>query len=128
MKRFVILGSAVFLAACSSSSAPKDVFSGNWNGLETVGSSTLLINTKTTQTGSAVSGTCIGSGGADTLTCNLTGTSTPPNVTFTMTFSDAEVITFTGNYVSRDSVAGILTEQESASVTDTIPGFGFKKQ
>ena len=127
MKRFVILGLAVALAACSSSSAPKDIFSGTWDGSLTANSSTLLIDTKTTQTGSSVSGTCIGSGCADTLTCTLTGTSSPPNVTFTMTFSDAEVITFTGNYVSRDSVAGILTEQESSG-TDTIPGFGFKKQ
>jgi hypothetical protein len=128
MKRFVVLGSAVILAACGSSSAPKDIFSGTWDGAGTVGSQTLLINTTTTQSGSAVSGICTGTGGGNTLTCTLTGTSSPPSVTFTMTFHDALVITFTGNYVSRDSVAGILTEQESATATDTIPGFGFKKQ
>jgi hypothetical protein len=128
MKRFLILGSAVVLAACSSSSAPKDIFSGTWDGSATVNAQTLVINTTTTQSGSAVSGTCTGNGGGNTLTCSLTGTSSPPNLTFTMTFSDSEVIAFTGKYVSQDSVAGILTEQESATVTDTVPGFGFKKQ
>jgi hypothetical protein len=128
MKRFVILGLAVALAACSSSSAPKDIFSGTWDGTGAVGSQTLFINTTTTQSGSAVSGTCTGNGGGNTLTCTLSGTSSPPNLNFTMTFSDSEVINFTGTYVSRDSAAGMLTEQESSTVTDTVPGFGFKKQ
>jgi hypothetical protein len=40
-----------------------------------------------------------------------------------MDFSDSEVIAFSGNYISKDSVAGILVENG-----DTVPGFGFKKQ
>jgi hypothetical protein len=122
MKRFVILGLAVILAACSSSSAPKDVFTGTWSGTVNVDSSSLTIATVTSQTGSAVSGTCSTSGSI-ILTCNLTGTSNPPSLALTMSFSDSEVVVFTGNYVTRDSVAGILTEHG-----DTIAGFGFKKQ
>jgi hypothetical protein len=122
MKKFVILGMAVLIAACSSSSAPKDVFTGTWSGTIHVDSNSLNITTVTSQTGSAVSGTCT-TAGSIALTCTLSGTSNAPSVIFTMSFSDSEVVVFTGNYVSRDSVAGILTEG-----TDTIAGFGFKKQ
>jgi hypothetical protein len=118
MKQLVILGLAVLIAACSST-APKDVFTGTWSG--TVQG--LTITTVTSQSGSAVSGTCTASGNSVNLTCTLSGTSNAPTLGFTMDFSDSEVVVFNGNYVTKDSVAGLLTEG-----TDTLPAFYFKKQ
>jgi hypothetical protein len=120
MKQLVILGLAVLIAACSSSSAPKDVFSGTWSG--TLVSQGLTITTVTSQSGSTVGGTCTASGSVS-LTCTLSGTSNAPALDFTMDFSDSEVVRFTGNYVTKDSVTGILTENG-----DTLTGFYFKKQ
>jgi hypothetical protein len=122
MKQLVILGLAVLVAACSSSSAPKDVFSGTWSGTIVEGSGSLNITTVSSQSGTAVSGTCT-TAGTVTLTCTLSGTSNAPALAFTMNFSDSEVVNFTGNYITKDSVAGILVEG-----ADTISAFGFKKQ
>lgn len=127
MKQLVILGLAVLIAACSSSSAPKKIYSGTWKGLVQVDSNSISITTTTTQSGTAVSGTCtaVSTSGSSSnnFTCSLSGTSNPPAIGFTMDFNDSEVITFSGNYISSDSVAGILTENG-----DTVTLFGFKKQ
>jgi hypothetical protein len=131
MKQLVILGLAVLIAACSSSSAPKDVYTGAWTGTLAEQGDTISITTTTSQTGTAVSGSCTAtsasSSGTDNFTCTLSGTSNAPAISFTMDFNDQEVIVFSGNYVTKDSVAGILTEATNSG-TDTIPGFGFKKQ
>ncbi len=127
MKKFVILGMAIFIAACSSSSAPKKIYSGTWKGLVQVDSNSISITTTTSQSGSAINGTCtaVSTSGSSSnnFTCTLAGTSNAPAVGFTMDFNDSEVIIFSGQYISADSVAGILTENG-----DTISGFGFKKQ
>jgi hypothetical protein len=126
MKQIVILGLAVLLAACSST-APKDVFTGTWTGTVQENTNSISITTTTSESGTAVSGSCTAvsasSSGSSNFTCMLTGTSNAPNLAFTMDFNDSEVITFTGNYVTKDSVAGILVEN-----ADTISAFGFKKQ
>jgi hypothetical protein len=127
MKQLVILGLAVLIAACSSSSAPKDIYTGTWTGTLTEQSDTISITTTTSQSGAAISGSCTAvsasSSGTTNFTCTLSGTSNAPNLSFTMDFNDSEVIVFSGNYVTKDSVAGMLVEG-----TDTIPAFGFKKQ
>jgi opacity protein-like surface antigen len=111
MKRFVILGLAIVLAACSSSSAPKDVFTGAWSG----SLDGLTIATQTSQSGSTVSGSCLATGTSVNLTCTISGSSSAPSVNLTMSFSDSEVVEFVGSYVSRDSVVGSLREG-----TDTL--------
>jgi hypothetical protein len=57
------------------------------------------------------------------LTCTLTGTSSPPTLTLTMAFSDAELVTFAASYANRDSVVGTLSENDTA-----FTSFSFKKQ
>ena len=133
MKRIIIFGLAIVTAACSSSSAPKDIYSGNWIGTITESGNSITINTTTSQSGSAGSGAImqplssvlrLAARTTTNFTCSLSGTSTPPALNFTMNFNDSEVIVFTGNYASSDSVSGTLTES-----SDTIAvGFGFKKQ
>lgn len=115
-----ILASAA-LAACSSSNttppAPRS-FAGNWVGSADGDSVSLTA----TQTDTTVTGGGVAVISGTTFEFTLTGTSKDPSITLTASLPCAQTVTFTGSYVSADSVAGTLTD-----ISGSIP-FGLKKQ
>jgi len=124
VKRLAVVGSAVLLAACSSSrsSAHVDVFTGTWSGL----AETTVITNTTTQQGSAITGTGTAVSAGQSLTATVTGTSTPPTVYLKMTYNDGDVVVFSGTYATPDSVVGIIA---NADPGDSVSApFAFKRQ
>lgn len=123
--RLVLFIAALLAAACSSSSSssgPKDVFAGTWSGL----TASTTITATTTQQGKVLTGTGTAVSLDQNLTSVVTGTSAPPFVTLKMTFSDGDVVVFTGIYITADSVAGVLA---NASPGDSVSApFSFTKR
>jgi type 1 fimbria pilin len=112
MKRLAVIGSllcgTLAVAACSSSSAPKanpTTFAGSWVGY--VLSDT--ANITATQTGTAFTGTGTLFSNSNSTGVTFIGTSTPPSISGSLT-ALGSTLSFTGNYVTPDSIVGTLTE------------------
>jgi hypothetical protein len=120
MHRLTVIGSlmccALVAGACgSSSTGPKDTFNGTWVGI--LGADTVRVSA--TQTGSAFTGTGTINPGNNAVT--FIGTSTPPTLQGTLS-AGSSAIAFTGNYITPDSIAGILSAGGQSA------GFSLKKQ
>jgi len=114
MKRIAFIALAAFLAACGSDNGPTDRFSGTWVGRAIANNDTLNFNLVAGQNGSAVTGNGTISEGVESAPLAFTGTSAPPSVNLMMTFA-SETLSFTGSYVSSDSVSGIVSEGSSSA-------------
>jgi hypothetical protein len=125
MKPLAYIALAIGLAACGGSDnngghitgTSPDVFIGTWAG----SADGATVTVATTQTDTTVSGSGTLAFGGDTTAFSVTGISTPPAINLTATHGDTTV-TFVGTYVSRDSVAGTLTDNGLS-----IP-FGLRQQ
>jgi len=108
MKRVAFLALVAILAACGSdSNGPNERFSGTWTGTAISGSDTISYIFYAAQNGSSVTGTGTISDHNSSAGTTFTGTSTPPSLTLTIG-AEADSGTYTGTYVSSDSISGIL--------------------
>jgi hypothetical protein len=131
MHRLTVIGSviccALFAGACgSSSTGPKDVFSGHWVGLIYNTSTSIAVDANPTQNGSTIGGTTILSVGSQNVTAPLTGTSTPPSLNVVVIVppgTSGDTLTFIGTYITADSVFGKVIESG-----DSVAVAGLKKQ
>ncbi|HWZ61031.1 MAG TPA: hypothetical protein VNW46_18750 [Gemmatimonadaceae bacterium] len=122
MQRIACLTLAIVLAACGSSDTTHTgpsafTFTGTWAGTADGDSVTVTAQ----QTDSIVSGTGSAFILGQSFPITVTGTSAPPNIILTGNLPCAQTVTFTGTYVSADSVTGILTQGASSFA------FGLKK-
>jgi hypothetical protein len=121
MKRVAILALVVVLAACGSdSSGPTNKFSGTWTGKALAGpTDTLNFVFVAGQNGSTVSGTGNISADGTTLADVFSGTSAPPSVALTILVGP-NTLTYSGSYVSSDSIAGVLSEAGTSLTLDLV--------
>jgi len=119
MKRLAILAVVAVLAACGSdSSGPTDTFTGTWRGIViTDPTDTLHFEMISGQSGSTLNGNGHVSAGDDVEAFTFTGTSTPPTITLSIVVDD-NTMTYTGSYVTRDSIAGFASESGSSFTLD----------
>ena len=119
MKRLAILAVVAVLAACGSdSSGPSDTFTGTWNGIViTDPTDTLHFQMISGQSGSSLNGNGHVSAGSDVGAFTFTGTSTPPTIALTIV-TGIDTLTYTGAYVTKDSVAGFVSESGQSFVLD----------
>jgi uncharacterized YccA/Bax inhibitor family protein len=68
----------------------------------------VTVVTVTTQSDSVISGTGNYITASAIRPITVTGTSSRPDIQFTMVFSDSTVFSFVGQYVTSDSVAGVI--------------------
>jgi len=106
MKRLALFAFVVTIAACGSSTSPKDTFSGNWFG-DVEGDSVKIAGS---QSGSSFTGKGVIFFGADTDSISFNGTSNPPNIQSTFVIiNEDESLSFVGTYVNADSITGSLS-------------------
>jgi len=119
MKRLAILAVVAVLAACGSdSSGPTDTFTGTWNGIVISDpTDTLHFQMISGQSGSTLNGNGHVSAGDDVKAFTFTGTSTPPTIALSIIYG-TDTLTYTGSYVTQDSVAGFVTESGSSFTLD----------
>jgi hypothetical protein len=104
MKRLTAAALVAVVAACSSPSGPQNGYTGTWKAVTENG----FVTTTTTQNDSVVTGTGAFVSGKSRTTFRVSGTSFRPNLNFTMLFDEGGAATFSGTYVTGDSVAGVL--------------------
>lgn len=114
---------AVLVACGSDKTGPSDVFSGTWAGVGVLDAAdTLVFQFDAAQSGSALLGNGIVALDSASNSFTYTGTSAPPALTMTLSVTGGGVATFTGTYVTRDSVAGTI-------IWGSVPvALGLKKQ
>lgn len=109
MKRFFLAGLVLILAGCSTGpSVPQAGYTGTWKGEIQYANGPVTVVTVTTQSDSTISGTgnYIAASGNQPFT--VTGMSSRPDIHFTMVFNDSTSLSFAGEYVTSDSVAGVI--------------------
>ena len=105
---------AMIAAGCTTGpSAPQPGYSGTWQGRTTNGDGPVTVTTVTTQSDSVISGR----GNYVTVSGNLpftvTGASSRPDLRLTIVFNDNTELSFVGQYVTSDSVAGVIQSAPS---------------
>jgi hypothetical protein len=114
MKRSAAVVLAVVFAACSSAIGPQTGFTGVWKGTASV--TGVTYTTTTSQNDSTVRGTGIAVDTSSTATFGVTGTSSRPSLHLTLTYLDSVVVSYSGTYVTADSVDGFLDANSGFAV------------